>query len=45
MSEKWSNENIVRLIELYENARCLWDTKSSDYENQIKSLFFYYYYA
>jgi len=36
MSEKRSKENIIRLIEFYENARCLWDRKSSDYKNKIK---------
>lgn len=36
MSEKWSKEKIFHVIELYENASCLWDTKSSDYKNKIK---------
>jgi len=36
MSEKLSKEKIINLIELYENASCLWDTKSSDYKNKIK---------
>jgi hypothetical protein len=36
MSENWSKEKIINLIELYENASCLWDTKSSDYKNKIK---------
>jgi len=33
---KWTKENIIRLIELYENEKCLWDTKSSDHKNKIK---------
>ncbi|KAL4091676.1 hypothetical protein QTP88_026329 [Uroleucon formosanum] len=36
MSENWSKDKIINLIELYENASCLWDTKSSDYKNKIK---------
>jgi len=36
MSDKWSKEKIIHLIELYENASCLWDSKSSDYKNKIK---------
>jgi len=26
MSDKWTKENIIRLIELYEIEKCLWDT-------------------
>lgn len=33
---KWTKENIIRLIELYENEKCLWDTRSSDHKNKIK---------
>lgn len=37
MSEKWSKEKIIHLIESWnENASCLWDTKSSDFKNKIK---------
>jgi len=36
MSEKWSKENIINLIELYVNASCLWGTISSYYKNKIK---------
>lgn len=33
---KWTKENIIRLIELYENEKCLWDSKSPDHKNKIK---------
>jgi len=36
MSENWSKENVINLIDLYDNASCLWDTKSYDYKNKIK---------
>jgi len=36
MSEKWSKEKIINLIQLYEDASCLWNAKSPDYKNKIK---------
>ncbi|XP_045781400.1 uncharacterized protein LOC123878298 [Maniola jurtina] len=36
MAVVWSNENILTLIEMYQNSQLLWDTSHRDYKNKIK---------
>lgn len=38
MSVVWCNERVLKLIELYQNYECLWDTAHRDYKNKLKKL-------
>ncbi|VVC98749.1 unnamed protein product [Leptidea sinapis] len=38
MSIVWCNERVLKLIELYQNYECLWDTAHRDYKNKLKKI-------
>ncbi|XP_048481508.1 uncharacterized protein LOC125489531 [Plutella xylostella] len=35
MSVVWCNERVLKLIELYQNYECLWDTAHREYKNKL----------
>jgi hypothetical protein len=36
MVSKWSNEDVVKFLDVYEESEGLWNIRHSDYNSQIK---------
>jgi len=36
MVSKWSSEDVVKFLDVYEESEGLWNIRHSDYNNQIK---------